>query len=96
MSRRDAGLEMGISSFNSAVGGLGGCPFAANAGAAGNLCTDDLVFMCDEMGIETGINLEALIGCTRLAEEIVGHPLPSSVAKGGSLRRLRQAITACA
>ena len=89
-----AGLEMGISWFDSAVGGLGGCPFAGHAGAAGNLCTDDLVFMCDEMGIETGVNLEALIDCARLAEEIVGHPLPSSVAKGGSLRRLRDKIGA--
>lgn len=87
-----AGLEMGISWFDSAVGGLGGCPFAGHAGAAGNLCTDDLVFMCDEMGIETGVDLESLIACTRLAEEIVGHPLPSAVAKGGSLRRLREKI----
>lgn len=89
-----AGLEMGISWFDSAVGGLGGCPFAGHAGAAGNLCTDDLVFMCDEMGIKTGVDLDALIGCTRLAEEIVGHPLPSAVAKGGSLRRFRQAVAA--
>lgn len=89
-----AGLEMGISWFDSAVGGLGGCPFAGHAGAAGNLCTDDLVFMCDEMGIATGVDLDALIGCTRLAEEIVGHPLPSAVAKGGSLRRFRQAVAA--
>jgi hydroxymethylglutaryl-CoA lyase len=89
-----AGLEMGISWFDSAVGGLGGCPFAGHAGAAGNLCTDDLVFLCDELGIETGVDLEALIACARLAEDIVGHPLPSSVAKGGSLRRLRQIIAA--
>lgn len=89
-----AGLEMGISWFDSAVGGLGGCPFAGHAGAAGNLCTDDLVFMCDEMGIKTGVDLDALIGCTRLAEDIVGHPLPSAVAKGGSLRRFRQAVAA--
>jgi hydroxymethylglutaryl-CoA lyase len=89
-----AGLEMGIAWFDSAVGGLGGCPFAGHAGAAGNLCTDDLVFLCDELGIETGVDLEALIACARLAEDIVGHPLPSSVAKGGSLRRLRQIIAA--
>lgn len=89
-----AGLEMGVSWFDSAVGGLGGCPFAGHAGAAGNLCTDDLVFLCDEMGIATGVDLDSLIACTRLAEEIVGHPLPSSVAKGGSLRRLREKIGA--
>jgi len=43
-----AGLEMGVASFDAAVAGLGGCPFAAHAGAAGNVCTEDLVFMCDE------------------------------------------------
>jgi len=87
-----AGLEMGISWFDSAVGGLGGCPFAAHSGAAGNVCTEDLAFLCEEMGIETGIDLDGLIRCTQLAEEIVGHPLPGSVAKGGRLQRLREAI----
>ena len=84
-----AGLEMGVASFDAAVAGLGGCPFAAHAGAAGNVCTEDLVFMCDEMGIETGVDLEKLIEAARLAEDIVGHPLPGSVMKGGSLKRLR-------
>jgi hydroxymethylglutaryl-CoA lyase len=84
-----AGIEMGIARFDAAVAGLGGCPFAGHAGAAGNVCSEDLVFMCEEMGIETGIDLDALIGCARLAEDIVGHPLPGSVMKGGSLRRLR-------
>jgi hydroxymethylglutaryl-CoA lyase len=84
-----AGIEMGITRFDAAVAGLGGCPFAGHAGAAGNVCTEDLVFMCEEMGIETGVDLDALIGCARLAEDIVGHPLPGSVMKGGSLRRLR-------
>jgi len=84
-----AGLEMGIDMFDSAVGGLGGCPFAAHSGAAGNICTEDLVFMLHEMGIETGIDLEALIEVAALAEDIVGHPLPGSVKTGGSLRALR-------
>jgi hydroxymethylglutaryl-CoA lyase len=85
-----AGLEMGITRFDSAVAGLGGCPFAGHAGAAGNVCTEDLVFMCEEMGIATGIDLEALVECARLAEDVVGHPLPGSVMKGGSLKRLRE------
>ena len=85
-----AGLEMGITRFDAAVAGLGGCPFAGHAGAAGNVCTEDLVFMCDEMGIETGIDLETLLDCARLAEDVVGHPLPGSVMKGGSLERLRE------
>jgi len=50
-----------FASFDAAVAGLGGCPFAGHAGAAGNICTEDLVFMCHEMGITTGIDLDALI-----------------------------------
>ncbi|VTU45635.1 Hydroxymethylglutaryl-CoA lyase YngG (plasmid) [Variovorax sp. SRS16] len=87
-----AGLEMGVALFDAAVGGLGGCPFAAHSGAAGNVCTEDLVFMCDEMGITSGVDLEALLESARLAEEIVGHPLPGAVKSGGSLRRLRKKI----
>jgi hydroxymethylglutaryl-CoA lyase len=85
-----AGLQMGIDTFDAAVAGLGGCPFAANKGAAGNVCTEDLVFMLHEMGIETGIDLEKLIEAARLAEDIVAHPLPGNVKTGGSLQPLRQ------
>jgi hydroxymethylglutaryl-CoA lyase len=85
-----AGLEMGVRLYDAACAGLGGCPFAGHKGAAGNVCTEDLVFMCHEMGIETGINLDALIECANLAEDVVGHPLPGSVMKGGSLGRLRE------
>ena len=91
-----AGLEMGIANFDSAVAGLGGCPFAGHRGAAGNVCTEDLVFMCQEMGIETGIDLGALIESALLAEDIVGHPLPGSVMKGGALSRMRERIRAAA
>lgn len=86
-----AGLEMGVAHFDAAVAGLGGCPFAGNAAAAGNVCTEDLVFMCAETGIETGVDLERLLDCARLAEDIVGHPLPGCVMKGGALAKLRQA-----
>ncbi|HZB92842.1 MAG TPA: hydroxymethylglutaryl-CoA lyase [Stellaceae bacterium] len=84
-----AGLEMGVASFDASVAGLGGCPFAGHKGAAGNVCTEDLAFMCEEMGIETGIDVEALIAAARLAEEIVGHPLPGSVMRGGTLGKYR-------
>jgi hydroxymethylglutaryl-CoA lyase len=87
-----AGLEMGVDMFDASVAGLGGCPFAGHKSAAGNVCTEDLVFMCEEMGISTGIDLERLLGCARLAEDIVGHPLPGSVMRGGSLARLRAAL----
>jgi hydroxymethylglutaryl-CoA lyase len=85
-----AGLEMGVRRFDSSVAGLGGCPFAGHQGAAGNVCTEDLVFLCDELGIETGVDLDALIECARLAEDVVGHPLPGSVMKGGTLERFRR------
>lgn len=87
-----AGLEMGVDMFDACVGGLGGCPFAGHKGAAGNVCTEDLAFMCEEMGIATGLDLDKLIACARLAEDIVGHPLPGSVMRGGSLKRLREAL----
>ena len=79
-----AGLEMGITRFDAAVAGLGGCPFAGHAGAAGNVCTEDLVFMCDEMGIETGIDLEALIGL-RAARR--GYRRPSAARLGDEGRQ---------
>jgi hydroxymethylglutaryl-CoA lyase len=84
-----AGLEMGVTRFDAAVAGLGGCPFAGHSGAAGNVCTEDLVFLCHELGIETGIDLDALIACARLAEDVVGHPLPGTVMKGGTLQKYR-------
>jgi hydroxymethylglutaryl-CoA lyase len=87
-----AGLEMGVDMFDSCVAGLGGCPFAGHKGAAGNVCTEDLVFMCEEMGISTGIDLDKLIDCARLAEDIVGHPLPGSVKLGGNLNKLRASV----
>jgi hydroxymethylglutaryl-CoA lyase len=92
IANASAGLEMGVSHFDGSVAGLGGCPFAGHTGAAGNVCTEDLVFMLHEMDIETGIDLEALIDCANLAEDIVGHPLPGSIMKGRSLKRLREQI----
>lgn len=89
-----AGLEMGVASFDACVAGLGGCPFAGHAGAAGNVCTEDLVFMCEEMGVETGLDLDKLLECARLAEDIVGHPLPGSLMTGGSLRAIRRKLAA--
>jgi hydroxymethylglutaryl-CoA lyase len=84
-----AGLEMGVDSYDAAVAGLGGCPFAGHKGAAGNVCTEDLAFMCEEMGVSTGLDLDRLIEAARLAEEVVGHPLPGTVMKGGTLSRMR-------
>jgi hydroxymethylglutaryl-CoA lyase len=79
-----AALLEGVDSFDTAVGGLGGCPFAGHKAAAGNVCSEEVVFLCHELGIETGVDLEKLIDCAVLAEEIVGHPLPSKLARAGS------------
>lgn len=86
-----AALKMGVDQFDSSVAGLGGCPFAGHKGAAGNVCTEDIVFMCEEMGIDTGVDLEALIECARLAEDLFGHTLPGKVMHAGSLARFRSA-----
>lgn len=69
------GLQHGVATFDSAAGGLGGCPFAP--GAAGNLATEDLIYMLDGLGIETGVSLDAVVGASRLIEPAIGHALPS-------------------
>jgi hydroxymethylglutaryl-CoA lyase len=84
-----AGISMGIDRFDATIAGLGGCPFAATQGAAGNVCTEDLAFLSHESGIETGLDLERLIEVAQLAERIVGHPLPGATKQGGSLHRQR-------
>lgn len=89
-----AGLEMGVDTFDASVAGLGGCPFAGHGGAAGNVCTEDLVLLCEEAGISTGVDLDRLIEVAILAEDIVGHPLPGAVMHGGTLNRLRQRAAA--
>ncbi len=80
-----ASLERGVVRFDASVGGLGGCPYAP--GASGNAVTEDLVHMCHDMGIETGIDLDALIGCAQLASEIVGRELPSALLHAGPRTR---------
>jgi hydroxymethylglutaryl-CoA lyase len=83
------GLAMGISTVDSALGGLGGCPYAP--GASGNLATEDLVFMLHGMGIETGVNLDALVECSRQVASWVGHELPSKMLKARLGERSRTA-----
>lgn len=75
------GLELGIRDFDSSVAGLGGCPYAP--GAAGNLATEDLVYMLHGMGIETGVDLDKLIEAGRVAEAVVGRRLPGKVHQAG-------------
>jgi hydroxymethylglutaryl-CoA lyase len=68
-------VEMGITTVDAALGGLGGCPYAP--GASGNVATEDVVYMLEEMGVKTGVDLEKLIDCSRLASTLVGHEMPS-------------------
>lgn len=75
------GLDMGFCDFDASVAGLGGCPYAP--GAAGNLATEDLVYMLHGMGIETGIDLEKLIEAGRVAESVIGRRLPGKVHQAG-------------
>ena len=83
------GLRMGVARFDTTVGGLGGCPFAKHAGAPGNIATEELALLADELGIDTGIDIDALIDAGHLAERIIGHQLPSAVLRGGSLAAFR-------
>jgi hydroxymethylglutaryl-CoA lyase len=76
-----AAHQAGARRFDAALGGLGGCPFAP--GASGNICTEDLVNLCQEMGIRTGLDLDRLIDLSRQLPSLVGHDVPGQVAKAG-------------
>lgn len=76
-----AALEVGVVRFDASIGGIGGCPFAP--GAPGNVCTEDLVHMLHEMGIETGIDLPLLITAAETTQTLLGHELPGQVLKAG-------------
>jgi hydroxymethylglutaryl-CoA lyase len=81
-----AAMEWGVRRFDTAVGGLGGSPFAASAG--GNLATEDLVHLCDDLGVATGIDLEALLAVSAEVASGVDHVVPSRVAAAGPRSRL--------
>ena len=81
-------LDLGVATFDASAGGLGGCPYAP--GATGNLATEDLVYMLDGLGIESGVKLETLVAASAFIESRLGHPLPSryyrAVASAGGVR----------
>jgi hydroxymethylglutaryl-CoA lyase len=80
-----AALELGVADFDASVGGLGGCPYAP--GATGNIATEELVHMVEDMGVATGIDLEAMISAAARAERLVGRTLPSQVLRAGPRTR---------
>jgi hydroxymethylglutaryl-CoA lyase len=80
-----ASLELGVDDFDASVGGLGGCPYAP--GASGNIATEELVHMVEDMGVGTGVDLAAMIEAAAAAERIVGRELPSQVLRAGPRTR---------
>ncbi len=80
-----AALELGVSDFDASVGGLGGCPYAP--GATGNIATEELVHMVEDMGVATGVDLDAMIAAAAEAERLVGRTLPSQVLRAGPRTR---------
>ena len=85
-----AALKLGVMDFDTTVGGLGGCPYAGQPNAAGNICTEELALLCGEMGIDTGVDLDRLIEVGRMAERIVQHLLPGELIHAGSLDAYRR------
>lgn len=88
MANLVAGLRMGVENFDASVGGLGGCPYAP--GASGNIATEEAVYLLQELGVETGVDLDALLEVAHIAERIVGRELPSRLLKAGPRTRLAQ------
>lgn len=81
-----AAMQLGVARFDTSVGGLGGSPFAA--GAAGNLATEDLVHLCDDLGVASGVDLDRLLDVSAHVAELVGHAVPSRIAAAGPRSRL--------
>ena len=77
-----AGLLEGVSIFEGSVGGMGGCPFMP--GAAGNVATEEIVYLCHESGISTGVLLGKYIEAAKVAEQIIGHTLPGKLYRSGA------------
>lgn len=98
MANALAALQIGVDLFDASIAGLGGCPFCGNAhgGAAGNICTEDLAFLCREMGIETGLDLDKLLQAARLAEKVIGRKLQGRLMHSGLPEHLHAAGPASA
>lgn len=80
-----AAWQAGITRFDASLGGLGGCPFAP--GATGNVCTEDLVHMFESMGVDTGVDLDALLDVAATLPDLIGHDVPGQVVKAGKSTR---------
>ena len=79
-------MSEGFTQFDAALSGIGGCPFVP--GAAGNISTEDLLHMCEEMGVATGIDLDAVLAASRRMTELIGHTADSYVLRAGKASEL--------
>jgi hydroxymethylglutaryl-CoA lyase len=86
-----AAVQAGVTHLDASTGGLGGCPFAP--GATGNIATEELVYLLEDSGIATGVDLEATLDAARLTETLVGHPAESSLLRAGGRSRPRGTFT---
>jgi len=84
-----AAMQAGMTCFDGAIGGLGGCPYAP--GATGNVSTEDLVYMIQEMGIETGIDIDKLLAVSRMLQQVIPHNLDTALLKAGKRTDLKPA-----
>jgi hydroxymethylglutaryl-CoA lyase len=78
-------MQLGVADFDASVGGLGGCPYAP--GATGNIATEELIYLAEDMGVATGVDLESMIDAAADAERVVGRQLPSQVLRAGPRTR---------
>jgi hydroxymethylglutaryl-CoA lyase len=85
-----AAVQVGVTRLDASVGGLGGCPFAP--GASGNIATEELVYLLDDAGITTGVDLDAVLAAAAVATDLVGHPLESNLFRAGGANRPRNAL----
>ncbi|HWH28638.1 MAG TPA: hydroxymethylglutaryl-CoA lyase [Mycobacteriales bacterium] len=81
MANALAAVQAGVTQLDASVGGLGGCPFAP--GASGNIATEELVYLLEDAGVETGVHLDSALEAARLARDVVGHELPSGLLRAG-------------
>lgn len=90
-----AALQVGVDMFDSSIAGLGGCPFAAHANTdgAGNICTEDMVYLCEEIGIDTGIDVDALVEAALIAERVIGRNLTGKLMHAGRIKRAGGTVT---
>jgi len=85
-----AAIDAGVTQLDASVGGLGGCPFAP--GASGNIATEEVVYLLEDSGVSTGLDLDAVLRAAAVVEEAVGHPLTSNLYRAGGRSRPRSRV----